>query len=101
MSAVSSEFKRIINGLGAEYALRVRFEELKPATRSIVSTAATLALPFPIVLLKEPYYGLEKHAADFLTSELAKLSKEGALVIMFAESTPALYTKQVQIIEEF
>ncbi len=101
MSAVSSEFKRIIKGLGAEYALKVNFEELKPATKSIVSTAATLALPFPIVLLKEPFYGLEKNAADFLTSELSRLSKDGALVVIFAESTPALYTKQVQIVEEF
>ena len=101
MSAVSSEFKRIIKGLGAEYALKVKFEDLKPATKSIVSTAATLALPLPVVLLKEPYYGLEKHAAEFLSSELLKLSKDGSLIIVFAESTPAVYTKQVQIIEEF
>jgi len=101
LSAVSSEFKRLMNGLGAEYALRVKFEELKPATKSIVSTAATLSLPFPIVLLKEPYYGLEKHAAEFLTSELLKLSKDGSLIIIFSEAPPALYTKQVQIVEEF
>jgi len=101
MSAVSSEFKRIIKGLGAEYALKVQFEDLKPATKSIVSTAATLALPFPIVLLREPFYGLEKYATDFLKSELLKLSKDGSLIVIFSESTPALYTKQVQIVEEF
>ena len=65
ISTVSSEFKRMMKGLGAEYALKLGFEELRPATRSIVSVAATLSLPLLAIFLKEPYYGLEKNASDF------------------------------------
>jgi len=101
MSTVSSEFKRIIKGLGAEYALQLKFDDLKPATRSIVSTATTLALPLLVILLKEPYYGLEKNAVEFLNSEISRLSKDGSLIVIFSEPTPPIYTKQVQIIEEF
>lgn len=101
ISPVSSEFKRIMKGLGAEYALKVKFDELKPATKSIVSVAATLSLPFLIILLKEPYYGLEKQAADLLTSEILRLSKDGSLVVVFSGAPPPGYTKQFQIVEEF
>jgi ABC-type Mn2+/Zn2+ transport system ATPase subunit len=101
MSTVSSEFKRIIKGLGAEYAMKIEFEELKPSTKSIVSTATTLALPFPVILLRDPYYGLEKNSADFLAAEISRLSKDGSLILIFSEAAPPVYTKQVQIIEEF
>ncbi len=101
ISTVSSEFKRMMKGLGAEYALKLGFEELRPATRSIVSVAATLSLPLLAIFLKEPYYGLEKNASDFLTSEILRLSKDGSLVVVFSESPPPGYTKQCRIVEEF
>ena len=101
ISTVSSEFKRILIGLGAEYALKLDFNELKPATRSIVSTAATLSMPLLVVMLKEPYYGLEKQGSDFLNNEIARISKDGSLVMVFAGSTPAFYTKRTHIIEEY
>lgn len=101
VSSISAEFKRIINDLSLDYVINMDFKSLKPVTKHIVSTVVTLSLPFLVVMVKEPYYGLNKEQADVISLELKRLSKDGSLVLMISETEPPYYSSSFNIIREF
>ncbi|MFH1223229.1 MAG: hypothetical protein V1647_02670 [Pseudomonadota bacterium] len=95
-SSAASEFKRILNGIGAGYALSVKSEEIAPATKKIIQTAMSVAMPSLLLLLDEPFTGLDTDGILFLKTELQNLVKDGTAVIIMSELEPPLNSKKLK-----
>jgi len=97
ISSVMNEFKRILDGMGAGYALNLSFEEMSANTKIMVSTAATLSMPRLLVILMEPFTGLDKDGISFISDEIKKTALDGSSFIILSDSEPSIHSKHVKM----
>ncbi len=75
-------------GLDLEQALRLPLAHLPQHTRHRVSLARALANPSQLIVLDDPWAGLDEHSRLFLVGELAERRAAGACVVVTAEHDP-------------
>ena len=97
ISSVMNEFKRILEGMGAKYALDLNFDKMSVNTKIMVSTATSLSMPRLIVMLLEPFTGLDKEGASFISDEIKKTALDGSSFIILSDSEPPVHNKHVKM----
>ena len=90
ISSVMNEFRRILDGMGAGYALNLN-------TKIMVSTATTLSMPRLVVMLLEPFTGLDKEGIAFISNEIKKTALDGSSLIIISDSEPSVHSKHVKM----
>jgi ABC-type multidrug transport system ATPase subunit len=97
VSAVMSEFRRMLDGLGGAYALSINFEEMNVGTKRMVSTAASLSMPRLIILLLEPFMGLDADGSAFIEHEIKRIAMDGSSLIILSGSEPPVCSKHKKL----
>ena len=97
ISSVMNEFRRILDGMGAGYALNLNFDEMSVNTKIMVSTATTLSMPRLVVMLLEPFTGLDKEGIAFISNEIKKTALDGSSLIIISDSEPSVHSKHVKM----
>jgi len=97
ISSAVNEFKRILEGMGAAYALNLNFDEMSSNTKLMVSTAITLSMPRLVVMLLEPFTGLDKEGVAFINNEIKKTALDGSSFIILSDSEPSVHSQHVKM----
>ena len=66
-------------------------------TKIMVSTAATLSMPRLLVILMEPFTGLDKDGISFISDEIKKTALDGSSFIILSDSEPSIHSKHVKM----
>ncbi|MEI6092380.1 MAG: hypothetical protein WCQ47_01705 [bacterium] len=90
VSYVLNDFKRILEGAGASYALDLSFDEMKPATKKVVSTCITLSMPQLLMVLLDPFFGLDKDNSLFISEQIKKIATDGSAFIILADTVKTI-----------
>ncbi|MCX6111756.1 MAG: hypothetical protein NTY22_00485 [Proteobacteria bacterium] len=97
ISSVINEFRKILDGMDSGYILNMSFEEMSVSTKNIISTAISLSMPKLIIILLEPFAGLDKKAISFIGGEIKKIVLDGSSFIILSDSEPPVYSKHVKM----
>lgn len=79
---------RILSGIGYEYTLQVPLETMAVSTIKKISTAITLSIPKLVIILNEPFYGLEEQGKQYIDKEIENLSNDGSCVLILSQDSP-------------
>lgn len=91
-----SNFKRLLSGANADYVLDMDVKDMAKSTKVLVSWAISLSTPSLNIILNDPFYGLDKKASAFLSTEIEGVAKDGSLVIILSPDRPAVFSQQVR-----
>lgn len=97
VSYVLNDFKRILEGVGASYALDLSFDEMRSATKKIVSTCITLSMPQLLMILLDPFTGLDKENSLFLAEQIKKISVDGSSFIILSDTEVPVSAKHIKM----
>ncbi|MBJ7472751.1 MAG: hypothetical protein JHD16_15705 [Solirubrobacteraceae bacterium] len=86
--AANARIQALAVGLDLERALQLPLAHLPKPAGHRVSLARALANPTQLVVLDDPWSGLDDHSRQFLVRELTERRDAGACVIVTAESDP-------------
>ncbi len=86
--AANARVQALAIGLDLERALQLPLAHLPKDTGHRVALARALANPTQLVVLDDPWSGLDEHSRLFLVGELAERRAAGACVVVTAESDP-------------
>ena len=86
--AANARVETLAVGLGLDGHLQLPVAQLPKTTGHRVSLARALVNPTQLVVLDDPWSGLDDHARLFLVGELAERRAAGACVVVTAESDP-------------
>lgn len=96
-SFVLNEFKRILNGIGAGYALNLSLDKMTRATKVMLSTALVMSIPSLIMLLIDPFEVLDKESGLFLDAEIKNIVNDGSSVFILSSTEPGFYNKSIKV----
>jgi ABC-type multidrug transport system ATPase subunit len=96
-SFVLTEFKRLLHGIGAAYALNLELNKMTRVTKMLLSTALVMSMPSLIMLLIEPFEALDKDGANFLDKEIKNVARDGSSVFILSGSEPSFYDSLIKI----
>jgi ABC-type multidrug transport system ATPase subunit len=81
--------KRILALIGSEYVCQVSLNKMAANTLKKVSTAIALSIPKLIIILNDPFLGLEEEAKQYISKEIDTLSKDGSSFVILSQETPS------------
>jgi ABC-type multidrug transport system ATPase subunit len=96
-SFVLNEFKRLLNGIGAGYAVNLSLDKMTRSTKIMLSTALVMSMPSLIMLLVEPFEVLDKEASIFLDAEIKNLANDGSSIFILSGTEPIFYNKSIKV----
>jgi len=92
---ILNEFKRILSGIGGGYALNLSIGKMTRITRGMVSTSLVMAMPSLIMLLIDPFDGLDNEGAEFLKKEIATTANDGSAIFIMSSLEPPVYNRSM------
>lgn len=86
--AANARVESLAIGLDLETALRLPLAQLPKAAGHRIALARALANPSQLIVLDDPWSGLDEHSRQFLVRELSERRAAGACVVVTAEHDP-------------
>ncbi len=95
ISACVNNVRKLLGGANAGYAFDMDIQKMAKSTRVMMSWAITMSVPALNIILNNPYYGMDKNASLFVSSEIEGAAKDGSLVIIVSHEKPPVFSKQI------
>jgi ABC-type multidrug transport system ATPase subunit len=83
-----SNCKRILSAIGCEYVCQVFLEKIAANTMKKINTAVTLSIPKLVIVLNDPFFGLEENEKVYISNEIDNLAKDGSSILIMSQDTP-------------
>jgi ABC-type Mn2+/Zn2+ transport system ATPase subunit len=85
---VWAKCREILHAIGCGYACQMEMNGAAAGTVKKICTAITLSIPRLIVVLNDPFFGLDADAQTYIAGQIESIARDGSSILIIAQDKP-------------